>query len=89
MQPKAVIPWEFRLVTKCSQAMWGSNFSNALGLGLFFDYGASDDLELELGWINSTHAANSPIINGTTINNSFNLVDNSVMLDLQWDFRNL
>lgn len=66
----------------------GGNFSNALGFGAFFDYAASDYLEFELSWINSSHPlTNSTLnINGVSVPvSSFSLVDNSFMLALQYD----
>jgi opacity protein-like surface antigen len=64
-----------------------TGFSNALGIGAFFDYAASDYLEFELSWINSTHPGGGTIVeNGQTFAiGTTNLVDNSFMLALQYD----
>src|SRR4051812_49350048 len=37
----------------------GSTYGNALGLGGFFDYAASDWLELELSYLTSKHGSNN------------------------------
>jgi len=66
-----------------------SNFSNALGFGAFFDYAASDYLEFELSWINSSHPSyGTTVINGSSVG-SYNLVNNSFIAALQYDFGTL
>jgi opacity protein-like surface antigen len=58
----------------------GNIYSNALGMGAFFDYAASDFLEFELSWINSHHTGTNPL-NASTLN----LQQNAYALALQYN----
>src|SRR5437868_4994702 len=58
----------------------GNTYGNALGYGAFFDYAASDWLELELSWIYSRHTGSNPV-NASTLN----LNQNSYAIALLYD----
>ena len=52
----------------------GATYGNALGLGAFLEYGASDFLEFQLSWLNSYHSSN-----GLSLN------QNAYAMDAVWD----
>src|SRR5262249_211139 len=39
----------------------GNAYQNSIGAGLFFDYAASDWIEMEVGWLNSHHSGSGTI----------------------------
>ncbi len=49
-----------------------STYGNALGLGAFFNYAASDWLEFQLGWLNSKHTTTANGQNVAMTQNAFN-----------------
>ncbi len=64
----------------------GNIYGNALGGGLFFDYAASDYLELELSWLTSHHTGSNSGVFGSP---PLSLTQNSYMVALQYNIDTL